>query len=284
VPSDPHVARFEVLPTRGAVHQAAELPAPAHLTVTCSPRQGPDGSVAVGGELAALGHTVTVHVAARLVRDRAHVDRLLGDMAAAGIEDLFLIGGDAGRPEGPYASAGELLPVVRDHPHAPRTVGIAGYPEGHPKIDPATLADALVAKAPLADYVTTQMCFDPDAVRSWSDGIRERGVTLPVLIGTPGAVDRIRLVKMALRLGIGASLGFLRKQRGLWHLLGLGRPARDRVHDELEACLTDPEGNLVGFHYYTFNQLGDTWRWERERTAARRPNPVNHDEEESLRT
>jgi methylenetetrahydrofolate reductase (NADH) len=265
VHSGPHVVRFEVLPTEDAVRQAQRLPAPAHLTVTCSPRRGPDGSVATGRQLAALGHTVTVHVAARLVEDRAHVDRLLARMAAEGIEDLFLIAGDAARPAGPFASAAELLPVVREHRHAPRRIGIAGYPEGHPEIESAALADALVAKAPLADYVTTQMCFDPDAIRAWSDDIRHRGVTLPVLIGTPGAVDRIRLVKMALRLGIGASLGFVRKQRGLWHLLGLGRPARDRVHDALEACLDDPDRNLVGFHYYTFNQLLDTWTRVRER-------------------
>jgi len=268
VASDPHTARFEVLPTAAAVREAERLPAPAHLTVTCSPREGPDGSVAVGGELAALGHTVTVHVAARMVRDRAHVDRLLGDMAAAGIEDMFLIGGDAAHPEGPYASAGDLLPLLREHPHAPRTIGIAGYPEGHPEIDPATLADALVAKAPLADYVTTQMCFHPDAILAWSEDIRRRGVTLPVLIGAPGAVDRVRLVKMALRLGIGASVGFLRKQRGLWHLLGLRRSASERIHDELEACLERPERNLVGFHYYTFNQLEDTWTQVRERRHA----------------
>jgi hypothetical protein len=138
-----------------------------------------------------------------------------------------------------------------------------------------------VAKAPLADYVTTQMCFDPDAVRRWSDIIRARGVTLPVLIGTPGAVDRIRLVKMALRLGIGASLGFLRKQRGLWHLLGLGRPARERVHDALAACLDDPDRNLVGFHYYTFNQLADTWTRVRERTNGDRRS--HHDDQSQPR-
>jgi methylenetetrahydrofolate reductase (NADPH) len=260
-----HTARFEVLPTKGAVREAEELPAPAHLTVTCSPRQGPDESVACGRRLAALGHTVTVHVAARLVRDRAHVDRLLGAMAEGGIEDVFLIGGDAARPAGPYAAAGDLLPVLREHPDAPRTVGIAGYPEGHPNIDSEALAGALAAKAPLADYVTTQMCFHPDAILAWSEDIRRRGVTLPVLIGAPGAVDRVRLVKMALRLGIGASLGFLRKQRGLWHMHGLRRSASDRIHDELEACLERPERNLMGFHYYTFNQLAQTWTEVRER-------------------
>jgi methylenetetrahydrofolate reductase (NADPH) len=259
------IARFEVLPVGRAVREAEALDAPAHLTVTCSPRGGPDESVAVGRRLAGLGHTVTVHVAARMVRDRRHADELLDGMARAGIDDLFLIGGDAPDPAGPYAAAGDLLAVVRDHPRAPRTIGIGGYPEGHPKIDGETLLAALVEKSERADYVTTQLCFDPDAVIAWSEEIRRRGVTLPVLIGTPGAVDRVRLLKMALRLGIGTSLSFLRKQRGWWNLLGFPASASDRVHDALEACRDDPARNIAGFHYYTFNQLVDTWTWERDR-------------------
>ena len=262
------IARFEVLPVGRSVREAAALGTPAHLTVTCSPRHGPDESVAIGARLAELGHTVAVHVAARMVRDREHLDALLDGMARSGIHDLFLIGGDAPHPAGPYAAAGDLLPLVRDHPRAPRTIGIGGYPEGHPKIDPDTLLAAVVEKSERADYITTQLCFDPDAVIAWSDEIRRRGVTLPVLIGTPGAVDRIRLMKMALRLGIGTSLSFLRKQRGWWNLLGFPASASDRVHDALESCLEDPRRNLAGFHYYTFNELVDTWTWERDRHAG----------------
>jgi methylenetetrahydrofolate reductase (NADPH) len=265
------IAHFEVLPVGRSVREAAQLPEPVHVTVTCSPRHGPDESVAVGRRLAEHGHTVTVHVAARMVRDPAHVDQLLGDMARAGIDDVFLVGGDAARPAGRYSSAGELLPVIREHPNGPRTIGIAGYPEGHPRIDADTLIGALVEKSERSDYITTQLCFDADAVLAWSDEIRRHGVTLPVLIGTPGAVDRIRLLKMAMRVGIGASLGFLRKQRGWWNLLGFPASAIDRVHDALEACLEDPDRNLAGFHYYTFNELVDTWTWERERHAGESP-------------
>ena len=30
------------------------------------------------------------------------------------------------------------------------------------------------------------------------------------------------------------------------------------------------ELNIEGFHFYTFNQLVDTWRWEREKAPQRR--------------
>jgi methylenetetrahydrofolate reductase (NADPH) len=260
-----HVSQFEVLPLERTEAEAARIDEPLQLTVTCSPRHGPDESVDVGRRLCARGHTVTPHVAARMVRDRAHLDALLRAMADARIEDLFLIGGDATPPHGPYSSAAELLPVICDHRHRPRTIGIAGYPEGHPQIDDETLWRALLDKAQCSDYVTTQLCFDPDAIVAWIDAARDRGLTLPVLVGVPGTVDRAKLLKMAVQIGVGSSLRFVRKQRGLRNLLGRSGTPGDRVFDALEPCLDDPRRNLMGFHYYTFNQLVESWEWEREK-------------------
>jgi methylenetetrahydrofolate reductase (NADPH) len=114
-------------------------------------------------------------------------------------------------------------------------------------------------------YVTTQLCFDPGAIVAWIDAARERGLTLPVLVGVPGAVGRGKLLKMAVQIGVGSSLRFVRKQRGLRNLLGRSGMPGDRVFDALEPCLDDPRRNLMGFHYYTFNQLVETWEWEREK-------------------
>jgi methylenetetrahydrofolate reductase (NADPH) len=101
----PHLSRFEVLPLGRSEEEAAQLGRPARLTVTCSPKHGPDRSVEVARRLSDLGHAVTVHLAARMIRDRAHVDGLLAEMAEARVEDVLLIGGDATPPHGPYSSA-----------------------------------------------------------------------------------------------------------------------------------------------------------------------------------
>src|ERR671914_1006885 len=258
-------AQFEVLPVGRGEEEAARLPERVSLTVICSPRHGPDRTVAVARRLRALGHAVTVHLAARMVRDLAHLNELLEETAQIGVEDVFLMGGDATPPHGPYSSAVELLPVICDHPLRPREIGIAGYPEGHPLIDSGTLADALEKKSALAGYVTTQMCFDPEALVAWLRDTRERGVTLPVLVGMPGVVNRRRLLEMSVRIGVGPSLSFLRKQRGLRKLLGPSTVTPDRVYDGLAPHLEDRELNIMGFHYYTFNQLVETWKWEREK-------------------
>jgi methylenetetrahydrofolate reductase (NADH) len=265
-----HHAQFEVLPLGRAEGQAAEIGEPVSLTVTCSPRHGPDRSVEVAQRLAALGHAVTVHLAARMVCDRAHLDTLLAEMARAGVDDVFLIGGDTTPPHGPYSSAGDLLPLLCDHPRRPRQIGIAGYPEGHPLIDAERLTESLEQKSALASYITTQLCFDPGVVLAWVRRVRERRIMLPVLVGLPGVVDRRRLLEISMRIGVGPSLAFLRKQRRLRAVLAPSSVTPERVHEPLLPHLGDRELGILGFHYYTFDQLVDTWRWHRE-TRDRRP-------------
>src|SRR4051812_7988541 len=155
--------------------------------MTTSPKHGIDRSLEFAAPLRRLGHPVTLHVAARMVRDRAHLERILDRSAELGIDDFFVIGGDAPEPLGPYASAGELLEVLATHPLRPPSIGIAGYPEGHPLIAPDVLDAALDEKARAADYIVTQLCFDPEPLVEWLEHVRARGVKLPPYVGGAGA-------------------------------------------------------------------------------------------------
>jgi methylenetetrahydrofolate reductase (NADH) len=249
-------SRFEVMPFGRALTEAAELPEPVRLTVTCSPKHGLDESMEVARKLRALGHDVTVHLAARMVRGAEHLDELLAGMAAAGVDDALVVAGDATPPLGPYDSAVALLPLLARHERRPRTLGIAGYPEGHPLIDDAALRRAFEAKLPFADYVTTQLCFDPEAILRFA-----RDVELPVLAGVPGRVDPAKLLEIAVRVGVGPSLRYLRKQRGLGNLLRLSAGSAGKLHDALVS-----RDEIDGFHYFTFNRLLDTWSWARSTT------------------
>ncbi len=255
-------AQFEVLPFERAEREAAELPEPARLTVTSSPRHGAERTVEFACRLARLGHSVTPHVAARTVRDEAHLDELIEQIVAADIDDVFVIGGDNAEPAGAFTGAGELLPLIRMRV---RTVGIAAYPEGHPQIDADALTRALEEKSALADYMVTQMCFDADSVLDWLKDARGRGVELPVMIGLPGVVERKRLLEVSMRIGVGPSVAYVRKQRGLLGLLRRPSSTANKLLDGLRNHLADPALNIAGFHYYTLNALIDTWNWEREK-------------------
>jgi len=277
----PHArARFEILPFGDLDKQAAQIPQSLAITVTCSPKHGPERSIRVAERMRELGHSPTVHIAARTVRDRAHLEELLRASAQAGVEHWFVIGGDGAHPVGQFTSAVELLPLIAAHPQRPSTLGIAGYPEGHPLIDAPTLELAMQAKSELADYVVTQLCFDPDAVRAWIIAQRERAVTLPIWLGMPGQVSAARLLEVSMRVGVGPSLRFVRKQRNPRNLFGLfgglhGARTR-RLQRALSALAADRELGIAGVHYFTFNQLAATWSWQRASIDAPDPATRSH--------
>jgi methylenetetrahydrofolate reductase (NADPH) len=188
-----------------------QLREPAHLTITCSPRHGLDATVAFAEALAGGSHVVVPHLAARRVRSRAHLGEVLSRLAAAGIDEAVVVGGDGDAPEGPYATALELLRAIHDLPNPPSAT-IAAYPEGHPMVSSEDLSEALQAKQTYAGLMTTQMCFSVDALMNWLRQAREYGIDLPAIIGVPGRVDRQKLLAMSLRIGVGASARLLRKQ------------------------------------------------------------------------
>lgn len=262
----PHCeCRYEVLPFRRSVEQAAEISPPLRLTVTASPKYGIDRSVDYGERLRALGHHVTLHLAARMVRDREHLDAILSRTSGAGIDDLFVVGGDLHEPIGTYSSTAQLLDDLSGHPLRPTAIGVAAYPEGHPLIDDRQLDATLRQKAQLATYMVTQICFDADVLVAWLSQLRASAIGLPLYAGTTGQVDRRRLLEVSLRIGVGPSLRFLRKQRGVARLLRGSDDAAQRFHDAIDAHRNDPELGIAGFHFFTFNELSATWRWQQER-------------------
>jgi len=270
------VVQFEVLPFERALHEAAQLSEPTRLTVTSSPRQSPEQTIEFARRLHALGHAVVPHLAARMVRDRDHLRRLLEQLEGEGCDELFVIGGDNGEPAGQFDSAADVLELIREHPHGVRRIGVAAYPEGHPLIDEQTLSRSLARKSELADYMVTQMSFDAPVLVEWLSGVRERGVALPVRLGLPGVVDRRHLLEVSVRIGVGPSLAFVRKQRGLRQLLRRPAQTLDRLLDALAPHLGEPQLGIEGFHYFTLNNLYDTWRWERNKHARQSmPPPTN---------
>ena len=261
-------SRYEVLPTDRQSPELENIPRSTVLTVTCSPRRGLDATLTRAAELRTLGYPVCPHLAARQVKDRGHLREILSRLNDLGITDVFVPGGDVAEPLGRYRAALDLLRDMGDLDHRVTDIGVASYPEGHPFIDRAELDQALLEKQPLATYMVTQMSFSAPAVSDWLARTHARGVTLPAWLGLPGAVRFERLLRVALKVGVGDSLKFLRKQRRLvGHLLGVRRYSPADLATSL-AGATGGDGAVRGFHIYTFGQLRDTERWRREMTAA----------------
>jgi methylenetetrahydrofolate reductase (NADPH) len=262
--------RFELMPFDSFEGQMEQLPDGAAIAVTASPQLGLDATVEWSEKAAARGYDPIPHVAARYVEDRDHLDSVATRLLDAGITDIFVPGGDREEPVGEFESAYELLVALDDLGHEFDEVGITGYPEGHDFLDDRTLAAAMERKAPYATYITTQLCYDPEAVVDWIETIRDRGIDLPIEVGIPGVMKYQRLLSISQKVGVGDSIRFLRKTSGIVgfvrQLVGSrGKYTPDALVEGLAPYADDPDYGIRGLHVYTFNQVGDTEVWRRER-------------------
>ena len=132
--------------------------------------------------------------------------------------------GDAREP-GPFQDAASLLRALAGRF---AEVGITGYPESHHLIDDDTTIQAMFEKSPMATYIVSQICFDPEVIQTWIARVRARGTDLPIWIGVPGMVDRARLLRVSMKIGLGESARFLRAHRAWLRRLGPApsRPTR----------------------------------------------------------
>ena len=252
--------RYEVIPTKGADEWVDDLPKEAKVAVTCSPARGIDGSLQLTELLTKRGFRVVPHISAQLVADEAHLEEIMGRLDDLGIREIFVIGGDVKKPVGPYSSAFELLSTMTDLRYGFENIGVGGYPERHPLIDDNTLRRTLLDKQAFATYVVSQMCFDPGVIVDWVIDIRRRGISLPVLVGVPGVVNKKRLLKISRRIGVGDSARFLRKHSAmvvslLADLFRFGGYSPDGLVRGLAPYVGGRDYGIVGFHFYTFNQV-----------------------------
>jgi methylenetetrahydrofolate reductase (NADPH) len=257
-------ARYEVLPLDGVEDQvAAHVPTGVKVTVTASPAKGLEATLHLTERLAARGYTVVPHLSARLVRDEAHLEATLARLRAAGVREAFVPAGDAPEP-GRFHDAASLLSAMGEHRSGFTELGITGYPESHHLIPDDTTIRAMFDKAPMATYIVSQICFDPETIRTWVARVRARGTHLPIWIGLPGMVPYAKLLRISMRIGLGESARFLRAHKAWLRRLVTRTFTPDPLIRGLAPLYGDREAGIGGFHVYTFNELERTERWRRQ--------------------
>lgn len=255
---------FEVLPFSSVIDQVGFLPESATVTVTVSPGKGIEPTIRYAVELAEQGFEVVPHLAARSVVDRDQLAEALATIEEAGIRRVFVIGGDE-QDAGEFPDALSLIHAMESLGKPLPRLGIGAYPDGHAFIPDDVLLQALKDKQPYASYMTTQMCFDVGIISDWVHRMRTEGITLPIHLGMPGVAPITKLASIAAKIGVGDSVRFLAKHKGLLPaLVGRGDYAPDALVAGLEDVISDPHSNVEALHFYTFNQVEscETWRQE----------------------
>jgi len=267
-----HNARYEILPTQRAEDAVlGSVPKDVVITVTASPTKGLEPTLALAERLSASGYQVVPHLSARLVRDSGHLAEVVARLTAIGTQDVFVPAGDADVPSGQFASALDVLENLSELGNPFPRVGITGYPETHPKIDDDVTIQAMWDKRRHATYMVSNLCFDAAVLRRWIGRIRRRGITLPLLVGLAGPVERTKLAAMATKIGVADSARFLAGHSSAFVRLSTpGAYQPERLLERVGSTLADPQSLVTGLHVFTFNQVSQAEEW-RQRLLALAP-------------
>jgi methylenetetrahydrofolate reductase (NADPH) len=258
-------ARYEVLPTPSAEDSVlAHLPRDRVVTVTASPTKGLAATLELAERLAGHGYPVVPHLAARMVHGRGELAEICERLTGKGITRVFVPGGDA-EPDGTYPDALSLLEDLSELGRPFSHVGITGYPESHPTITDDLTVQAMWDKRRYATHVVSNLTFDPASIRAWVRRMRDRGITMPLLLGVPGPVERTKLLAMATKIGVGESTRFLVKHKGtLARLAAPGGFTGERFLEQCAPALAAPDAGVEGLHVFTFNQIEETEAWRND--------------------
>ncbi|HEV2552007.1 MAG TPA: hypothetical protein VGU20_32160 [Stellaceae bacterium] len=235
--------------------------------IAFAPTDTHHGILAAATRLKRAGFAPVPHIAARTLASFTQLNDYLARMAGeAGIDRALVIAGDIERPIGPFATSLELLNTGLFEKYGIRRIDIAGYPEGHPRVSRANLAEALAMKyraireRGLEPGVLTQFGFDAAPIIAWVKALRLAGVDIPVRIGLAGPASIATLAKFAVRCGIGNSLRAL--------TAGHASFARLLVEADPGVLVTVLAGaaqsralGIVGLHFFTFGGVRRTTAW-----------------------
>jgi methylenetetrahydrofolate reductase (NADPH) len=254
-----------------ALAAAAARGAPVYVSAV--PGRPPHEQVAVARRLVARGFEPVPHIAARNFASAIELDHHLARLVdEAGVRRLLVIGGDRDAPAGHFHHAIEVIESGLAQNRGIREIGIAAYPEGHPRVAQTEIDRALAAKIEaaaatgLSVHIVTQFAFSPAPVLAFVARLRDLGIELPVRVGVAGPASVATLMRFAAICGVAASARALARNAGLGkHLFGTNAP------DAIVRALAGTREALgdVAPHFFTFGGLSATARWAAAAAAGR---------------
>lgn len=243
------------------------LPPRTPVFIPALPGQEPRDAVEYARVVSRVGLSPTPHLAARSFPSIAACDELVRRLAGeAGVRSVMLVGGDLARPVGALENALQVLESGVLTRRGVLNVGVAGYPEHHPRIEDDELEAALVTKLASAQsqgleaFVVTQFSFHQDVAANFVRGIRERGLRTQVRVGMAGPTSITSWLGYAKRCGVKASASALARRAGLVrHLFKTLTP--DPIIYRLARAADSGEIAEVEAHLFSFGGVAETARW-----------------------
>ena len=190
---------------------------------------------------------------------RAELSSILSNYRTSGIRNILALRGDRPReivgqrePADDFAHTAELVAFIKGH-FPEMSVGVAGFPEGHPET-PNRLAeiDYLRAKVDAgADYIVTQLFFDNRDFYDFCERCELAGIRVPIVAGIMPITSRQGMIRMA-ELAGGARLP-ARLLKSVARAQDDDYVEKVGVHWATEQVRDLLDHNVRGIHFYTLN-------------------------------
>jgi methylenetetrahydrofolate reductase (NADPH) len=249
-------------PSDADIAALAVLPRDTRVYVSAVPHRPMDESISAAIRLRVAGLEPVPHVAVRNFASVGALDDFLAHLnGEAEVRRVLVIAGDRGE-HGPFRSAADAIDSGLFRRRGIRALGIAGYPEGHPKIGNDVLFKVLAEKIAAAEAtglaveIVTQFCFDARAILDYVARLRAFGFEQPLRIGLVGPTNLSALLRYAGRCGVRASAQALARRSGM-----LRQVFALTVPDDLIRALAEAAPSRVSAHLFSFGGLPATARW-----------------------
>ena len=254
-----------------AAEVASQLPTSTCVYVPSLPGLPLSRTLEAIAAMRAAGLDPVPHVSARRILNEAEFRSFLKDAVARhGVHRVLLLGGDESKPKGPFEDSLQILRSGMLRDSGIREIGVAGYPEGHPRISATELIEAFEEKRRLARdqglgiYVVTQFSFAPHRVVEYCAGLARTAPEVSVYAGVAGPTDPAALARYAQRCGVSVSLRALKTLgTGIARLVTNSDP-KDQLVALARYSLQREPSNLAGVHLYSFGGAVKTAVWIRE--------------------
>lgn len=243
----------------------ASLPAECAIFVSHVPSATLAQVVKTALAVQAAGFRATPHLVARRINYPETLRTALSELVVHGVEQVLLVAGDTEHAGGEYESTLDVLASGLIEKSGIKRIGVAGYPEGQRGIGHAMLGNALKTKQAFADrtglpmFIVTQFGFDGNALRDWEPELARLDVRLPILAGIAGPTPLPKLIKFAMRCGIGASLRTV--MRNLSGLSGIAELATTPEQHVMRLMQLPSSTHVVAPHFFCFGGVLETAEW-----------------------